>query len=59
MLNGATCAPGRDGGAVLGGWGPELDAIVAPMILPCLGPVGGLGVDHEWSRHRRERVQEG
>ena len=30
----------------MGGWGPELDAIVAP-ILPCLGPVGGLGVDHD------------
>ncbi len=44
MLNGATCAPGSDGGAVLGGWGPELDAIVAP-ILPC--SVGGLGVDHD------------
>ena len=40
MLNGATCAPGSDGGAVLGGWDPELDAIVAP-ILPCLGGLGG------------------
>ncbi len=30
----------------MGGWGPELDAIVA-SILPCLGPVGGLGVDHD------------
>ena len=28
----------------MGGWGPELDAIVAP-ILPC--SVGGLGVDHD------------
>jgi hypothetical protein len=38
MLNRATwCAPGSDGGAVLGGWGPEFDAIVAP-ILPCFGP---------------------
>jgi hypothetical protein len=47
MLNGATCALGSDGGAVLGGWGPEPDdAIVAP-ILPCLGPVGGLGMDHD------------
>ena len=46
MLNGATCAPGSDGGAVLGGWGPELDAVVAP-ILPCLGPIGGLGVNHD------------
>jgi hypothetical protein len=46
MLNGATCAPVSDVGAVLGGWGPELHAIVAP-ILPCLGPVGGLGVDHD------------
>jgi hypothetical protein len=31
---------------MVGGWGPEFDAIVAP-ILPCLGPVGGLGVDHD------------
>ncbi len=35
-----------DGGAVLGGRGPELDAIVAP-IFPRLGPIGGLGVDHD------------
>ena len=46
MLNGATCAPGSDGGAVLCGRGSELDANGAP-ILPCLGPVGGLGVDHD------------
>jgi hypothetical protein len=45
MLDGATCAPGSDGGAVLGGRGPVLDAIVAP-ILPRLGPIGGLGVNH-------------
>ena len=32
-------------GAVLGGRGPVLDAIVAP-ILPRLGPIGGLGVNH-------------
>ncbi len=32
MLNKATCAPGSDGGAVLGGWGPEFDAIVAPIL---------------------------
>ena len=43
MLKGATCVPGSDDGAVLGSQGPELDVIVAP-ILPCLGPVGGLGV---------------
>ena len=30
----------------MGGWGPELDAIVAP-IFPYLGPVGGLGVGHD------------
>ena len=30
----------------MGGWGPELDAIVAP-ILPCLGPIGGIGVNHD------------
>ena len=42
MLNGATCAPGSD--SVCGG-GPEFDAIVA-SIFPRLGPVGGLGVDH-------------
>ena len=30
----------------MGGWGPELDAVVAP-ILPCLGPIGGLGVNHD------------
>jgi len=30
----------------LSGRGPELDAVVPP-ILPCLGPVGGLGVDHD------------
>jgi hypothetical protein len=46
VLNGATCAPGCNGGAVLGGGGPEMDANVAP-ILPRLGPIGGIGVNHD------------
>ncbi len=46
VLDGATCAPGFDGMAVLGGRGPELDAILSP-ILSRLGPIGGLGVDHD------------
>ena len=46
VLDGSTCAPGGDGRSVLGGRGPELDAVVPP-ILPCLGPVRGLGVDHD------------
>ena len=41
-----TCAPGGNGGAVLGGGGPETDANVAP-ILPRLGPIGGIGVNHD------------
>ena len=45
MLNRTTCAPGCDGGTVLGGRGLELDAIVSP-ILPSLGPIAKLGVDH-------------
>jgi hypothetical protein len=45
VLNGTTCAPGSNGGAVLGGGGPETDANVAP-ILPRLGPIGGIGVNH-------------
>jgi hypothetical protein len=32
--------------AIFGGRGPELDAIVAP-ILSRLGPIGWLGVDHD------------
>ncbi len=38
--------PGGNGGAVLGGRGPEIDADVAP-ILPRLGPIGGIGVNHD------------
>jgi hypothetical protein len=46
VLNGTPCAPGGNGGAVLGGGGPEIDANVAP-VLPCLGPIGGIGVNHD------------
>jgi hypothetical protein len=46
LNNGTTCAPGGNGGAVLGNGSPETDANVAP-ILPHLGPIGGIGVNHD------------